>query len=164
MEWERQRKEQLLAEKNREYTELSALKAQDNNLKDELESLVGAKHYQSRDTVHVLLEWIQSWVSEMYRIFLFTYLDLGNCWHFPLCLPSSLNKLTAEWLNIFTWVAAFCFGHMMWTSFFLLHFYAVNGHFFFSRILSKPSNFWVLGFLLVISQCYTAITSFTSCS
>ena len=56
MEWERQRKEQLLAEKNREYTELSALKAQDNNLKDELESLVGAKHYQSRDTVRVLLE------------------------------------------------------------------------------------------------------------
>ena len=40
MEWERQRKEQLMAEKLREYEQLSALKSQTSNLKCELESLV----------------------------------------------------------------------------------------------------------------------------
>ncbi|XP_067673962.1 intersectin-1-like isoform X2 [Haliotis asinina] len=43
MEWERQRKEQLLAEKAREYEHLATLKAQDSNLKCELESLDGKK-------------------------------------------------------------------------------------------------------------------------
>lgn len=41
MEWERQRKEQLMAEKAREYEQLSALKSRSSNLKCELESLVG---------------------------------------------------------------------------------------------------------------------------
>ena len=40
MEWERQRKEQLMAEKTREYEQLTSLKAQSSNLKCELESLV----------------------------------------------------------------------------------------------------------------------------
>jgi len=40
MEWERQRKEQLMAEKAREYEQLTALKSRSNNLKCELESLV----------------------------------------------------------------------------------------------------------------------------
>ena len=40
MEWERQRKEQLMAEKSREYEQLMALKSQTSNLTCELESLV----------------------------------------------------------------------------------------------------------------------------
>lgn len=40
MEWERQRKEQLMAEKQREYEQLAILKSQSTNLKCELESLV----------------------------------------------------------------------------------------------------------------------------
>ena len=40
MEWERQRKEQLMAEKAREYEQLMALKSQTSNFTCELESLV----------------------------------------------------------------------------------------------------------------------------
>ena len=40
MEWERQRKEQLLAEKAREYEQLGAAKSKSCNLKSELESMV----------------------------------------------------------------------------------------------------------------------------
>lgn len=40
MEWERQRKEQLMAEKTREYEQLMALKSQTSNFTCELESLV----------------------------------------------------------------------------------------------------------------------------
>ena len=44
MEWERQRKEQLLAEKAREYEQLGAAKSKSSNLKCELESLVRRNH------------------------------------------------------------------------------------------------------------------------
>lgn len=40
MEWERQRKEQLLAEKAREYEQLGVAKTKSSNLKCELDSLV----------------------------------------------------------------------------------------------------------------------------
>lgn len=40
MEWERQRKEQLMAEKVREYQELETIKSQNANIKCELEALV----------------------------------------------------------------------------------------------------------------------------
>ena len=40
MEWERQRKERLLAEKAREYEQPCAAKSKSCNLKSELESLV----------------------------------------------------------------------------------------------------------------------------
>lgn len=40
MEWENQRKEQLMAEKQREYEQLSIMKSQMANLANELESLV----------------------------------------------------------------------------------------------------------------------------
>jgi len=40
MEWERQRKEQLLAEKRREYEQLGAIKSRSSDLKCELESQV----------------------------------------------------------------------------------------------------------------------------
>lgn len=40
MDWERQRKEQLLSEKGREYEQLGAIKSQTSNLKCEYESLV----------------------------------------------------------------------------------------------------------------------------
>ena len=45
MEWERQRKEQLMAEKAREYEQLMALKSQTSNFTCELESLVRALLY-----------------------------------------------------------------------------------------------------------------------
>lgn len=41
MEWERQRKEQLLSEKAREYEQLGTIKSRASNLKCELESQVG---------------------------------------------------------------------------------------------------------------------------
>lgn len=41
MEWEKQRKEQLMVEKQREYEQLGMMKSQLANLKNELESLVG---------------------------------------------------------------------------------------------------------------------------
>lgn len=41
MEWERQRKEQLLSEKAREYEQLGIIKSRASNLKCELESQVG---------------------------------------------------------------------------------------------------------------------------
>lgn len=41
MEWERQRKEQLLSEKAREYEQLGSIKSRASNLKCELESQVG---------------------------------------------------------------------------------------------------------------------------
>lgn len=44
MEWERQRKEQLMAEKAREYEQLASLKSMSSNLKCELESLVRTLH------------------------------------------------------------------------------------------------------------------------
>lgn len=40
MEWERQRKEQLLSEKAREYEQLGSIKSRASNLKCELESQV----------------------------------------------------------------------------------------------------------------------------
>lgn len=92
MEWERQRKEQLLSEKAREYEQLGTIKSRASNLKCELESQVG----QPLSYKYFILNFVVIYESTLRYIYMYNIHCLFCfLFNFSLCTYNSslINSL-----------------------------------------------------------------------